>query len=126
MFALNCVLITDSELWALRYPDVHELHLLERVAGGPGGSRYLDHASARGSIRVRSGDLSRLRAVVVASEPMDEDSGWHELSSGELLHVDADLNVHVTTVLDRPPPRQLTLADLDPKAAESQRAAAPA
>src|SRR5205807_2654079 len=123
VFALNCVLITDSELWALRYPDVHELHLLERVAGGPGGSRYLDHASARGSIRVRSGDLSRLRAVVVASEPMDEDSGWHELSSGELLHVDADLNVHVTTVLDRPPPQQLTLADLDPKAAESHRGA---
>ncbi|MGH2843941.1 MAG: class II glutamine amidotransferase, partial [Solirubrobacteraceae bacterium] len=28
VFALNCVLITDSELWALRYPDTHELHVL--------------------------------------------------------------------------------------------------
>src|SRR5579884_1001689 len=28
VFALNLVLITGSELWALRYPDVHELHVL--------------------------------------------------------------------------------------------------
>ena len=123
MFSLNCVLITDAELWALRYPDVHELHVLERLAGGPSGSRHLEHASARGSIRVRSGDLATRPAVVIASEAMDEDAGWRELRSGELVHVDRDLNVDVTTVIDRAPVHQLTLAELDPNAAASQRAA---
>ena len=125
VFALNCVLITDSELWALRYPDVHELHVLERDAGGPGGGRHLDHASARGSIRVRSGDLGRLPAVIVASEEMDEDSGWRPLQSGELVHVGPDLRTTVTRAIERPPAHQLTLADLDPKAAASQDAAKP-
>src|SRR5947209_10979809 len=85
VFALNLVLISATELWALRYPDVHELLVLERASGGPTGARHLDHASARGSVRVRSGDLSTRPAVVVATEPMDEDPGWHALRSGELL-----------------------------------------
>jgi glutamine amidotransferase len=120
VFALNCVLITESDLFALRYPDVHELHVLERDAGGPSGNRYMDHASARGTIRVRSGDLATRPAVVVATEPMDEDAGWRELESGELLHVGSDLKVTVTKALERPPAHQLTLADLDSKAAASQ------
>ena len=124
VFALNVILITDSELWALRYPDVHELFVLERAAGGPSGHRYMDHASARGSVRVRSGDLATRRAVVVASEPMDEDPGWHALRSGELLHVDPDLRVTITRPLDRPPANQLTLADLGDQAAASQSPAA--
>jgi glutamine amidotransferase len=120
LFAINCVLITATELYALRYPDVHELHVLARAAGGPSGARHLEHASARGSIRVRSGDLASRAAVVVATEPMDEDPGWRELQSGELLHVDADLRTTITRVLDRPPAHQLTLADLDQRAAASQ------
>jgi predicted glutamine amidotransferase len=120
VYALNVILITDTELWALRYPDVHELYVLERAAGGPHGHRYMDHASARGSMRVRSGDLAERRAVVVASEPMDEDPGWHALRSGELLHVDPDLRATTTRALDRPPAHPLTLADLGDKAAASQ------
>ena len=120
VFALNVVLITAGELWALRYPDVHELHELERDAGGPTGRRHLEHASARGSVRVRSGDLATRPAVVVASEPMDEDAGWRALESGELLHVDPDLRVTITRTLERPPRRQLTLSDLTGKAASSQ------
>jgi predicted glutamine amidotransferase len=120
VFALNLVLITASELWALRYPDVHELFLLERAAGGPTGIRHLEQASARGSVRVRSGALAGLPAVVVATERMDEDAGWRDLEPGQLLHVDEDLGVSATTVLDRPPAHQLSLADLDPKAAASQ------
>ena len=123
VFALNCVLITDSEVWALRYPDVHEPHVLERVAGGPRGNRHLEHASARGSVRVRSADLATRPAVIVASEPMDEDAGWRALGSGELLHVDRELHATVTRPLERPPEHQLTLADLDQKAAASQAAA---
>ncbi|HTP22281.1 MAG TPA: class II glutamine amidotransferase [Solirubrobacteraceae bacterium] len=120
VFALNVILITATELWALRYPDVHDLFVLERAAGGPTGQRHLEHASARGSMRVRAGDLASRPAVIVASERMDEDAGWRPLRSGELLHVDPDLNVTITRPLTRPPAHQLTLADLGAKAAASQ------
>jgi glutamine amidotransferase len=120
VFALNTVLITPTDLWALRYPDVHELFVLERAAGGPTGARHLEHASARGSVRVRAGDLASRPAVVVASERMDEDPGWRALESGELLHVDADLHATVTRPLHRAPAHQLTLADLGDTAAASQ------
>jgi predicted glutamine amidotransferase len=120
VFALNLVLITEGDLWALRYPDVHELHVLERVAGGPSGEGSLEHSTSRGRIRVHSDDLSQLRSVVVASEVMDDDPGWRPLHSGELLHLGPDLRVNVTKAIDRPPARQLTLADLEPKAAASQ------
>lgn len=120
LFALNVLLITASELWALRYPDVHELYVLERGAGGPSGGRHLEHASARGSVRVRSGDLADRPSVVVATERMDEDPGWRLLEPGQLLHVDPDLHVTSSKVLERPPAHQLTLADLGGKAAASQ------
>jgi glutamine amidotransferase len=122
VFALNVILITESDLWALRYPDTHDLFVLERGAGGPSGGRHLEHASARGSVRVRSGDLAHLPSVVVATERMDEDPGWRPLEPGELLHVDGNLRASTTRALDRGPAHQLTLADLDPRAAKSQAA----
>jgi predicted glutamine amidotransferase len=122
VFAINCVLIDESDVWALRYPDVHELHVLERAAGGPHGNRHLEHASPRG-FRVRSGDLATRPAVIVASELLDEDPGWRPLLSGELLHVDGNLKAKVTRVIDKPPAHQLTLADLGEKAAASQQPA---
>jgi glutamine amidotransferase len=125
VFALNFILITPGELWAFRYPEVHGLFVLERPAGGGSGSRYLDHASARGSVRVRSGELAHAPAVIVASERMDEDPGWRELESGELLRIDHELRVTTKRLLERPPAHQLTLADLDPKAAASQAGQTP-
>ncbi len=122
VLSLNFILITGSQLWALRYPDMHELHVLEREPGGPSGRRHLEHASARGSIRVRSGELADRPAVVVATERMDEDPGWRPLRTGELLHVDADLRVQISRPLGRPPAHPLSLADLDRKAAASQGA----
>ncbi len=122
VLSLNCVLITESELWALRYPDVHELHLLERAAGGASGHRHLDHTSATGLMRVLSPDLALRPAAILASERMDDNPTWRSLESGELVHVDADLNVTVTRPLDQPPAHQLTLADLEPEVASSQRA----
>ncbi|HSO98143.1 MAG TPA: class II glutamine amidotransferase [Solirubrobacteraceae bacterium] len=120
VLSLNLVLITARELWALRYPDTHELYVLERSPGGPHGGHHLDHASARGSLRVRSGELAARRAVVVATERMDEDPGWRPLSSGELLHVDPAGHAHRRTVLAEDPVHRLTLAELDPQAAGSQ------
>lgn len=121
VLALNLVLITASELWALRYPSTHDLNVLERSAGGPSGGRHLEHASARGSIRVRSAELAERPAVVVASERMDEDPGWIELGSGELVHVDGSLRLTRRCVLEQAPVRALSLAELDPRAAASQR-----
>jgi len=120
VFAINCVLITESDVWALRYPDVHELHVLERAAGGASGSGSLEHSSAGRRIRVHSDDLAGMPSVVVASEVMDDDHGWRALESGELLRVGPDLDVTITTAIDRPPAQPLTLAELDPRAAESQ------
>ena len=59
LYAINVILGTPDGLWALRYPDTHELWVLERGAGGPGGDRHLDAASAAGTVRVRSEPLSR-------------------------------------------------------------------
>jgi glutamine amidotransferase len=101
--AVNFVLTTPTDLWALRYPDTHPLYVLRRAPGGPHGDRHLDHASAPGTVRVRSGDLAATGAVVVATERMDEDPGWRLLAPGELLHVGADQRVESRTVLDRPP-----------------------
>jgi predicted glutamine amidotransferase len=122
LFALNVVLATPEELWALRYPEVHELYVLPRRAGGTTGRRHFEAASARGTVRVRSGDMAERAGVAVASEPMDEDV-WRLLEPGELLRVAPDLALDSTTILPDPPAHPLTLADLEPAAAESQRAA---
>jgi glutamine amidotransferase len=108
VYALNCIVITASELWALRYPDTHELHVLERAAGGPDGESSLEQAGAAHELRVSSQHLADRPAVVVASEPMDDDPGWRALNSGELLHVDSDLNVSIQPVLNEPPTHPLT------------------
>ena len=122
VFALNCVLITESEVFALRYPETHSLYVLERAAGK--GS--LHHSSPRHRIRVDSDDLARTGCVVVASEKMDDDPGWRELQPGELLHVGPELHASITEAIERPPAHQLTLADLEPEAAASQAPLTPA
>jgi predicted glutamine amidotransferase len=116
--ALNLVLTTPTDLWALRYPDTHPLYVLRRAPGGPHGNRHLDHASAPGTVRVRSGDLASAAAVVVATERMDEDPGWRLLAPGELLHVGPDQRVESRIVLDQPPARPY----LDPHRATDGRA----
>jgi glutamine amidotransferase len=124
LFAVNLVLATHDRLWALRYPETHRLFVLERAAGGHHGYRHLATSSAAGTMRLRSQDLAEQPAVVIASEPLDENPGWRPLEPGELLHVGPDLKVSSTIAIDRPPAKLLTLADLDPRAARSQQAAA--
>ena len=120
LFALNCILAAADGVWALRYPDTHDLLVLERAPGGPGGDRHLEHASAAGRIRVRSGDLAARPAVVLATERMDEDPGWTALAPGELLHVDRELRVTRELAVPDPPAHPLKLADLAPHAAAAQ------
>ena len=125
VYALNCILITSTELWALRYPAVHELYVLERGTGDerPAPGRHLHHRGSGGELRVHSAELAERAAVVVASERMDADPGWRLLEPGELIHVDVDLHVRSRVILREAPAHPLTLADLDPRAAASQRAA---
>ncbi|ROP34807.1 class II glutamine amidotransferase [Saccharothrix texasensis] len=123
VYAINLVLATATDLWALRYPDTHDLFVLQRAAGGPHGDRHLEHASTAGRIRARSGALSDHPSVVVASERMDEDPDWRELRPGELLHVDGRLDVTRRVVLDHPPRHLLTLDQLGAHAAASQAGA---
>lgn len=123
VYAMNLILVTPRELWALRYPDTHDLYVLERRAGGPHGSRQLDHSGSDGRMRIHSSHLVDHRAVVVASERMDDNPHWRETEPGELLHVGPDLGVTHQVVLPDPPAHQLTLDDLHPDAAASQQAA---
>lgn len=120
VYALNLVLTTANGVWALRYPDTHDLFVLERPAGGIHGRRHFDGAGASGRIRVRSVHLAEAPAVIFASVRMDEHVGWRNLAVGELVHVDAALNVHSSVVLDEPPSVPLRLDDLDARAVASQ------
>jgi predicted glutamine amidotransferase len=117
LLAINLILTSEHDLWALRYPDTHELHVLEREPGSA-----LEHSSSLGS-RVHSEHGADWPLVVLASERMDEDPGWRALDSGELLHVDGALQVSSHTILDRPPAHPLTLQDLGTRARASQAAA---
>jgi predicted glutamine amidotransferase len=118
VYSLNLIVLTATELLALRYPDTNELYVLARKAGGPGGAAHLDATTSR--IHARSSDLAAAPSVVIASEPMDDDD-WRPLASGELLHVDADLAIHASHPLPNAPRHALTLRDLNPAAAGSQR-----
>ena len=93
--SLNAIVAAPGELWALRYPDQHALHILERPEGG-------------GELHVRSATSSmhmpsRAASVVVASEELDGESGWRMLAPGELVHVRTDLGVESRIAVPEPP-----------------------
>jgi predicted glutamine amidotransferase len=114
LFAINLVLSTADGLWAVRYPETHELYVLERKPG-----RELEHSSSFG-MRVSSQHTLSQPLVVVASEQLDSDPGWRLVNSGELVHVGPTLEVCSHTILDAPPSRLLTLEDLSAQARASQ------
>lgn len=117
-YALNLVMSTATDLWALRYPATHELYVLERPAGGRGTNRHLDARSTR--IHARSDHLATNASVLIASERMDDDPGWRLLDSGELLHVSADLSIRTSHPFPSTPRHLLRLTELDAAAATSQ------
>lgn len=124
VYALNLVLITATDLWALRYPATHELYLLERPAGGTGnGPSGLEHRSHR--IHARSAHLADQPSVIIASERMDDDAGWRLFEPGELLHVDRTLRISTSAPLPATPRHLLTLGDLDETSAASQHPTRP-
>ena len=122
LLSANFILIDASDLWALRYPDTHDLYVLERLPGGHRGNEALTHVGQQrpDRMRVTSDALADKPSVVLATERMDDDPGWRLLTSGELLHVAADLTVNCRRIIDHPPARPLSLADLSQRAAASQ------
>ena len=117
VYALNLVLITATDLWALRYPATHELYVLDRPAGGRRTGEGLDLASHR--IHARSPHLEHQPSVVIASERMDDDPGWRLLDPGELVHVSSTLAIESSAPFPAGPD-PLNVSDLDPAAAASQ------
>ncbi|MCB0925723.1 MAG: class II glutamine amidotransferase [Mycobacterium sp.] len=114
IFALNLLLATATDMWALRYPDTHELYVLNRQAG----LTQFEMQTRR--IRASSAQLDRRPSVVFASEPMDADPDWRLLDPGVLVHVDQSLTTTTAMVLPDPPSQRLTLADLSGRAAAAQ------
>lgn len=115
VYAVNLVLTTATDLWALRYPETHDLLLLERRQG----AGALDHRSRAGT-RVRSGELGDHPSVVIASERLDDDDRWRSLNPGVLVHVGPDLRVREHEILTGSPRHQLTVPELTGVAAASQ------
>jgi predicted glutamine amidotransferase len=100
--SLNTIVAAPGELWALRYPAAHALHILERPAGPE-----LHVRSATSSMHAPA--LKDAPSVVVASEELDGESGWRMLVPGELVHIRPDLSVHSTVVITQPPARLVPL-----------------
>jgi predicted glutamine amidotransferase len=101
--SLNTVIAAPGELWALRYPAQHALHIIERPAGASGAAAApgLHVRSATSSVHAPA--LQELPSVVVASEELDGERGWRMLAAGELVHVRPDLTVESAVVLPDPP-----------------------
>jgi predicted glutamine amidotransferase len=113
--SLNTVVATPGELWALRYPGQHALHILERPAGPgqqPAATPGLHVRSATSSVHVP--ELYSAASVVIASEQLDGESGWRMLAPGELVHVRPDLSVQSAVVIAEPPPRLVPIPGQNP------------
>ena len=120
VFSLNLIVTTATDFWSLRYPATHELHVLERdPAAAPAPAAPLDARSIR--IHARSTDLARAPHVLFATEPMDHNPGWRPMPAGELVHVGPSLAVTATFPFPDSPAHPLSLSDLDPSAAASQK-----
>lgn len=106
--SLNTIVAAPGELWALRYPAQHALHILERPAGSSG----LHVRSATSSVHAPG--LQEVPSVVIASEELDGEDGWRMLAAGELVHVRRDLFVDRTVAIAEPPARLVPLPAENP------------
>jgi predicted glutamine amidotransferase len=116
IYAVNLLLCTASDMWALRYPQTHELYLSDRREIPP-DCRF--HMRTK-RIRADSEHLRHQPSVVFATERMDDDPRWRLIEPGELVHVDAGLQISRRLVLPDPPRHQLQLEDLSAAAQAAQ------
>ena len=120
IYAVNVLLSTATDIWALRYPESHELYVSDRRELR--GDHQFHLRTNR--IRAESQHLQRRPSVVFATEPMDDAARWQLIEPGELVHVDAHLQISRDLVLPDPPRHQLRPADLSPAARLSLRPSA--
>lgn len=118
IYAVNTLLSTATDMWALRYPDAHELYVLDRRDGHQAAAPEFDLRTPR--IRAQSQHLFTRSSVVFASEPMDGDPRWSLLQPGELVHVDAGLRITRRVVLPDPPTHLLRRSDLSAPVQQAQ------
>jgi predicted glutamine amidotransferase len=116
IYAVNLLLCTASDMWALRYPEPNQLYVLGRRQSAP--CPRFDMQTAR--IHAQSSNLDQRSSVVLASEPMDDDTGWELIEPGVLVHVDQKLAITRRLVLPNPPKCQLHRSDLSAPASASQ------
>ncbi|MEU8804106.1 MULTISPECIES: class II glutamine amidotransferase [unclassified Spirillospora] len=117
VFALNVLLAESRRLWALRYPDTHELWVLKPTLEKTGPARHLSSGREPGQVSVGA-HREPCPAFVLASERMDDDPGWRLLAPGELLMVDG---LEATSLFPfDDPAHPLTVAELSAAEATSQ------
>ena len=110
--SLNAIVAAPGELWALRYPGQHALHILERPAHPGPGAPGLHVRSTTSSVHVPA--LDAAASVVIASEQLDGESDWRMLASGELVHVRPDLSIHTRIAIPQPPAHLVPLPPGNP------------
>lgn len=119
IYAVNVLLSTATDVWALRYPESHELYILDRR--GDGAPEF--HLRSK-RIRAHSTHLRERSSVVFATEPMDDNPRWRLLDAGELVHVDAALRVNRSLVLPDPPRHPILREDLSEPVLHAQHTSA--
>ena len=124
IYALNVLLCTATDMWALRYPDTHELYLLDRRHERERAAPPPEFDLRTHRIRAQSEHLCARSSVVFASEPMDDDPRWRLLQPGELVHVNAGLHIDRSVVLPDPPTHLLRRDDLSAPVQQAQHASA--
>jgi predicted glutamine amidotransferase len=122
IFAVNVLLSTATDMWALRYPESNPLYLLHRRDDTAASGPQFDLRTKR--IHAKSEHLCSRASVVFATERMDDDPRWSLIESGELVHVDATLRVTRSVVLPDPPKQLLRQQDLSPTAQRAQHTTA--
>jgi predicted glutamine amidotransferase len=119
IYAVNVLLSTATDSWALRYPQTHELYVSDRREI-PADRRF--HLRTK-RIRADSDHLGVRPSVVFATERMDDHPRWRLIEPGELVHVDRGLQITSDLVLPDPPQHQLRLEELSAAAQAAQHTA---
>lgn len=105
VYAVNLIITSAHEMWAVRWPETHDLLFLDkRSPPGP-----VEQRSSHG-MRISSSELGLHPSVVVASEELDNSNSWQMIQSGELIHVGSDLKITRILVVEGPPRRRLAVA----------------
>jgi glutamine amidotransferase len=99
--SLNVIVATPGELWALRYPGQHALHVIERPAGDsiPAGSASPDGSAGSASPVSAAGSASPVSgAGAAAGQPSAPAPGLHVRSSTSSVHAPALRSVPTVVV----------------------------